>query len=245
MKILFLDESGDHNLTTIDPAYPIFVLGGIIIDKNYAENELTELFNKFKIKIFGTKDIILHTADLTRNKNGFEKLKDQTFRNYFYSELNALIKALNFSVVACVILKNNHLSRYGIAALDPYFLSLDILVERFCLDIGNISNGGLIIAEKRDKTLDHELDIAWLNLKIQGTRYLRANQIEKRIMALNLRSKSDNIAGLQLADLVVTPIGRFVLGKQIKEDFKIIQNKFRCSYNGEWRGFGLVILPKK
>jgi hypothetical protein len=147
-------------------------------------------------------------------------------------------------VIACVIRKDAHLSRYGLAALDPYFLSLDILVERFCMEIGNISSGGLIIAERRGSTLDHELDIAWLNLKIQGTRYMQAQQIEKRVTSINLRSKSDNIAGLQLADLVVTPIGRYILGKPVREDFKIIQSKFRANKTGEWRGFGVVVLPK-
>ncbi len=39
MKVLFLDESGDHNLSVIDPQYPMFVLGGVIVDKAYAEGE--------------------------------------------------------------------------------------------------------------------------------------------------------------------------------------------------------------
>jgi hypothetical protein len=134
------------------------------------------------------------------------------------------------------------------------------LVERFCMEIGNISDGGVIVAERRGATLDHELDIAWLNLKIQGTHHMQAKKIERRIMALNSRSKSENIAGLQLADLVVTPIGRFVLGKETKGDFKVIQNKFRRNnageWNGiqnkfrrnnagEWNGYGLVVLPKQ
>lgn len=79
MKLLFLDESGDHNLAIIDPQYPLFVLGGIIVEKKYAEEELTYLLNNFKMKLFGRKDIILHTADLTRNRNGFEQLKDLSF----------------------------------------------------------------------------------------------------------------------------------------------------------------------
>lgn len=33
----------------------------------------------------------------------------------------------------------------------------------------------MIVAEKRDPTLDRELDLAWLNLKIQGTRFLQAS----------------------------------------------------------------------
>ncbi len=151
---------------------------------------------------------------------------------------------MRFSVVACAIRKDAHLARYGVAALDPYLLSLDILVERFCFDIGNVAGGGVIVAEKRDPTLDRELDLAWLNLKIQGTRFLRANDIEKRVLGLNLRPKSANLAGLQLADLVVTPIGRHVIGKPANEDWRIVCEKFRRNRAGKVDGYGLVILPK-
>ena len=41
MKTLFLDESGDHNLSVIDPSYPLFVLGGVIMDSDYARDVLT------------------------------------------------------------------------------------------------------------------------------------------------------------------------------------------------------------
>lgn len=244
MKILFLDESGDHNLSVVDSQYPLFVLGGIIVDKEYAENDLEQRIAEFKLKFFKTKNIILHTADITRNRNGFEKLKDKNFREDFFGGLNELMASLEYQVVACVIKKDAHLSKYGVAALDPYFLSLDILVERFCMDIGNVSNGGVIVAERRDPTLDHQLDLAWLNLKIQGTRYFRAKQIEDRVGSLNLRSKNDNLAGLQMADLVLTPIGRYILGKPVKQDFKIIENKFRKGRSGKHNGYGLVVLPK-
>ncbi len=244
MRVMFLDESGDHNLAVIDPSYPLFVLGGVIVDQRYAEGPLEETLRDFKHRLFGREDLILHTADITRNRNGFEWLKDPTFRERFYRELNALIRGLKFQVVACVIRKNDHLQRYGLAALDPYMLSLDVLVERFCMDIGCVVGGGVIVAERRDPTLDRELDIAWLNLKVQGTWYVQAKAIEERIVGLNLRPKTANIAGLQLADLVVTPIGRKVLGKAIKEDYRVIEEKFRCSRKGRIEGYGLVVLPK-
>ncbi len=47
---------------------------------------------------------------------------------------------------------------------------------------------------------------------------------------------------MQLADLVVSPIGRFVIGKPVKEDFKIVKSKFRGGRAFEGRG--LVVLPK-
>jgi hypothetical protein len=244
VKVLFLDESGDHNLTIIDPQYPLFVLGGVIVDQDYAEGELVRELNAFKQTFFGRTDIVLHTADMMRNRNGFERMQDATFRTRCLEALNDLMRRLRYMVVACAIRKDQHLGRYGVAALDPYLLSLDILVERFCFEVGDRSSGGVIVAEKRDPTLDRQLDVAWLNLKVQGTRFLKAVDIERRIVGLNLRAKSDNLAGLQLADLVVSPIGRHVIGKVPREDFRIVQSKFRCNQQGEHLGYGLVILPK-
>jgi len=244
VKVLFLDESGDHNLAVIDPSYPLFVLGGVIVDQAYAEGPLEEAVRDFKRRLFGRDDLILHTADITRNRNGFERLKERAFREWFYEELNTLLRTLDFQVVACVIRKDDHLQRYGVAALDPYMLSLDILVERFCMELGGVNGGGVIVSERRGSTLDRELDIAWLNLKIQGTRFIQAKDIERRIVGLNQRDKSENIAGLQLADLVVTPIGRKVLGKTVKEDYRVVEEKFRRSRTGKVEGYGLVVLPK-
>jgi len=48
MKILFLDESSSHNLSVIDPQYPVFVLGGVIVDEAYAEGELTDSIQQIK-----------------------------------------------------------------------------------------------------------------------------------------------------------------------------------------------------
>ncbi len=193
MKVLFLDESGDHNLAVIDLQYPLFVLGGVIMDKEYAEGELAQRLSDFKRQHFGRTDIVLHTADIVRNRNGFERMKETAFRQRFYAELNAmketafrqrfyaelnaLMRELRYTAVACTIRKDAHLARYGVAALDPYLLSLDVLVERFCFEIGR-DGRGVIVAEKRDPTLDRELDIAWLNLKVQGTRYIQAKDIE-------------------------------------------------------------------
>lgn len=244
MKVLFLDESGDHNLSVIDPQYPMFVLGGVIMDVDYAKGPLTDALDAFKRRMLGRTDIVLHTADIIRNRNGFERMKDAGFRAEFLAGLNDLMRAADYRVVACAIHKTAHLARYGFAAVDPYMLSLDVLVERFCHDVGNVARGGVIVAEKRDPVLDRELDLAWLNLKVSGTRFVQAKAIDNRISNLLLRAKSDNIAGLQLADLVVSPIGRHVLGKPDREDWAIVESKLRRSREGKIEGYGLVCLPK-
>jgi len=67
--------------------------------------------------------------------------------------------------------------------------------------------------------------------------------VTNRIRDLVYRDKSRNIAGLQVADLVVSPIGRHVIGKQTNEDFRIIESKFRRPDSDDYRGPGLVVLP--
>lgn len=245
MKVMYLDESGDHSLTVVDPSYPVFVLGGIIVEQEYAEGEMAERIRQFKRDNLGREDIILHTADITRQKQGFEALKDRATRERFYTHLNELMRSLDYQVVACVIRKDQHLSRYGAAALDPYLLSFDVLVERFCYALGPRQGDGVIIAEKRNPTLDHQLELAWLNLKISGTAHVRATEIERKVAGMNLCDKRMNIAGLQLADLVVSPIGRHVIGKPDREDYKIIERKFRRAGRSGYLGSGLVVLPKQ
>ena len=242
MKILFLDESGDHNLRVIDPSYPMFVLGGVIVDKEYADGPLTEAFGDFKHRMFGRTDIVLHTADIVRTRNGFEALKDNEFRAHFYTELNALMQELRYLVVACVIHKLTYPCLYEPYQPDLYHLSFDALVEMFRHDIGDVRNGGTIVAEKRQPALDQELQRHWLDLQISGNRYVKGDVIRSRIQALDLRGKKENIAGLQLADLVVSPVGRRAMGKPDKSDWNIVEQKLRRSRGGRIGDYGLIEL---
>lgn len=147
-------------------------------------------------------------------------MKEENFRKLFYETINELIDSLNFTIVACVIKKHLYFEKYGSSAIDPYLMSLDVLVERFCLDLGNKERGS-IIAESRGKILDNQLMGAWIRLQnFTGTHYIASNIVRDRISGgLSLHEKEERIAGLELADLVVSPIGRYILGKPLKKDF--------------------------
>lgn len=200
---------------------------------------------QLKRRFFDRDDLILHTADIIRARNGFEALKDNALRAEFYVELNGLMRELEYKVVACAIRKDLHLARYGMNASDPYMYSLEVLVERFCYELGTVPDGGMIYAEKRDPMLDFHLERAWINIQRRGSTYASANRINESIVDLCLRDKRLNIAGLQLADLVVSPIGRAIVGKPAKEDWKIVESKFRrLSPGGTYHGCGLVVLPR-
>jgi hypothetical protein len=79
-----------------------------------------------KEEFFGDPDLIFHTSDIVRAKNGFDRLTDEAFRNHFFERLNR---------------KDKHLARYADHAIDPYHFSLNLLVEQFCEVIGDMAYG--------------------------------------------------------------------------------------------------------
>ena len=238
---MFLDESGVH-WDEPNGDYPVFVLGGVITGVDYAKTTIEDELAKLKTKHFGDPKVILHTSDIIRNRGPFEVLEDATRRDAFFSDLNDLMRRLDYKVVACAIRKTAYAQRYGAVALDPYECCLGVLVERFCYEISQWGRPGWIVAECRRPDLDAQLLRSWGELRTNGTAFVRAPEITAKIQDLLYRWKTDNIGGLQLADLVVSPIGRHILGKPDREDWAIVESKFR-SRNGGYAGCGLVVLP--
>lgn len=245
MKILFLDESGDHDLIKIDPEYPIFVLAGCIIDSQYDENIFTPALDRFKEDFFGSSKIVLHLAEYTRDGKGYEKLREKVLREQFYVGLNKIIKETEFNLVACIVDKKEHTKHYK-NAIDPYLLSLEVILERFIMCLRAEKEKGIVIAESRGTQLDNQLNLSFLDLKISGTRFLRPTDVAENIVDFRIKKKEENIAGLQLIDSIITPVGRRYLNKRNHYiTYDVIKGKFRKHECGKYKGYGLVILPRK
>jgi hypothetical protein len=89
------------------------------------------------------------------------------------------------------------------------------------------------------------LRTAWDLLRINGTRYVRPSTIGRRVDSFVFHAKTDALAGLELADLVVSPLGRMVAGMADRPDTEVVLSKLRTGPDGSWRGAGLVTLPKE
>ena len=242
MKALYLDESGEHNPSANSADYLIFVLGGIIADKDYADGLLTDKLDDFKRQWLSQTDIPLHTADIAHNRKGFEALGDASIRKQFYEQLNALMLELQYSVVACAIRKDTPDFRQ-FSVRDLYLVCFEVILELFCQEVGNVRDGGMIIAESRSsRRLNLALEREWSNLKANGTGDTTGKVVSDQVMALNLRPKRDNIAGLQMADLVVSPIGRHLLAKPESELWSVVASKLHRNSLGQTAGHGLVVL---
>ena len=248
MYYLFIDESGEHNLLKINKDFPLFILSGCIFKSDYYNSICIKEINDFKLKIFGTKKIILHTADITRNRNGFEKLKNENFRNKFYEGINNLLNKLDFTLIACIVDKKEHYKKFGELAYDPYELALKCVLERYFYFLQENHDTGKIFVESRGGYLDSKLELAYFDIKLSGisyqTRKLTGSDLKKRFIDFKFLDKKQNISGLQIADLCATPIGRCYMGKTIHEDYRIIESKFRKRNENYYR-YGLIIVPEE
>lgn len=69
--IVYVDESGDHNLDNINSKYPIFVLAFCIFNKRYYNNHTVKDIQNLKFNYFEHDMIILHERDILKRKGVF------------------------------------------------------------------------------------------------------------------------------------------------------------------------------
>lgn len=245
-KILFIDETGDHDLINISREYPIFGLLGIIFDYDYYTSNVQYEVDALKQKFLGTTNVILHTLEITRSKNSFAFCKDSIKRNSFYNAIDILLDKLDYTILFAVINKKDYVRAYT-SRFDIYILTLEFIVERFYHYLKDLSNKGInatgeIIAESRDNKLDKSINNAYDRILINGTGYISASKILEKIKSFEIHKKSENIVGLQVADLIATQLGRDHIGRRKYWGVKL-KDKFRKSPSGKILGYGKKIFP--
>ena len=84
-----------------------------------------------------------------------------------------------------------------------------------------------IVAEARGKQEDKSLELAFLRTMSAGTQFVKAEDFKTLNCPLVFRSKRDNIAGTQIADLCAYPCARYILDWQKPNPaFQIVRKHF-------------------
>jgi len=241
--LLFLDESGDHGLVNVDPHFPVFALCGILVSDTAYET-IDAATRELKRKLWGEKKVILHSRDIRKCEKEFQILFDEGVKKSFYTEINKLVSDSEYTIIASAINKENHIKQYGKLASDVYEISLSFIIERsvFFLDDWRSGNRQLrIVIERRGKKEDGQLQEHFQRLCSRGTGYVTPDRIRAYGMNIEFRSKSDDVNGLQLADLVAYPIARYVLDpKRANPAFDVLEPKI---YMKNGRRYGLKVFP--
>lgn len=237
--IIYIDESGDHGLApqAIDPTYPVFVLAACIFEKKAYVEEVVPEVQRLKFRYFGHDCVVLHGSDIKRQRPPYGFLRFSDKRSEFMAALNAMIERSPFTLIAAVIHKERHVRQYA-HPLNPYEITLEFCLERAYFHLngeGAAEQVTHVVVESRGKKEDDELELAFRRI---------CDFKSWTCFDIIFTSKQANSSGLQIADLVATPIGRHTLNpEQPNRAYEIVETKFRRDPRGSYKGWGLKAFP--
>lgn len=239
--LVFVDESGDHGLITIDPNYPVFVLAFCVIQKSDYVTKIVPAIQNFKFKHFGHDNVILHEREIRKESGDFAFLKSKKKKDAFIGELTQIVFDAPFTLICSVIQKEKLKQQYANPA-NPYHVALGFGLERVHYYLQSRGAGQkmtYVTVEKRGRKEDAELELEFRR-DCDGKNY----NGEKLPLEIVFADKRANLPGLQMTDLVARPVGMSILRpEQPNRAFEVLEKKFYTSTYGKRQGWGLKCFP--
>ncbi len=252
---LYIDEVGNPDLESSEnPNHRYLSLTGVIIDLDHVETTVYPEIEALKGKYFASHPddpVILHRKEILSGKPPFESLRDPRTREQFNRELLTLFRRWDYQVISVCIDKKRHKETYTTWRYEPYHYCMAMLLERFVMFLGQHDAQGDVIAESRGGKEDMRLKAAFVHLYEQGTEYVGYHEFQARLTSkqLKVKPKSNNICGLQLADLLAHPSRNEILAERnllpqdlapfSKEIIAVLKDKY---YQKNGRCFGKKFL---
>ncbi|MFM0341829.1 DUF3800 domain-containing protein [Paraburkholderia fungorum] len=246
--VVYVDESGDHGMQTLDANYPVFVLAFCVFYKRHYSEKVVPALHKFKFNHFGHDLVVLHEHEIRKEKGDFRFFVNREHKQQFICELTGIIELSNFILISCVIDKIR-LRERGDADNNPYHLALGFCLETLYEFLQEKNQDGAlthVVVECRGKKEDNELELEFRRI-CDGANRLGISLPFDVIFA----DKKVDSPGLQLADLVARPVGMSVIRPgQENRAFEVLKRKFYCSGGRERLGegyedWGLKIFPSR
>jgi len=216
---LYIDESGDHTFNLLDePEHRFLALLGVWFEQSLDYVTFADALEALKRDIFGPrpdKPVVLHRSDIINRKKAFGLLRNPAVQQDFDDRLCDLIATAQFRLTCVVIDKQKHLQQYA-SLFHPYHYCLAALLDRYSGWLNYRNAVGDVMAEARGAQEDRQLDQAYQRVYESGTLMLSYEHHQRALTskALKLRKKIENIAGLQLADILAHPVKSWVLAEK-------------------------------
>ena len=198
--LVFMDECGDHSVGRIDPDFPLLLLAFVLVDKRDYSAQIIPAVGRLKLRFWPHEGVNLHSRDIRKQLGDFRQFHHGPYRIRLMQDVADLISSVPFELIVACIHKNEAIIGTG---LPPYHQALreglSLIARRAKLLAKTTVT---LVAETRGKREDRELN-AWL------TRHATCE--DGVTIRWVMRSKRDNIVGLQVADLCAYPAARHAL----------------------------------
>lgn len=160
-----------------------------------------------------------------------------------------MISSWDYHVITVCIDKRSHKEKYSVWRYDPYHYCLAMMLERYVFFLEKHNARGDALSESRGGKEDKRLKLAFARLWESGADYIDRERIQKALTSkeLKVKLKRENIAGLQLADMLAHPSRNEILRDQgllqrsvspfAELIISILQTKY-LQHNGRIYGWG-------
>ena len=159
--------------------------------------------------------------------------------------VNNILKENEYVIVCCSILKEPYIRQYG-RLNDVYGQSLSYIIERTVFYLDSLAKNFIhltTIVECRGKKEDKVLLDYYNKVSDRGTYWVTSARIRNYFKEFEMRRKSENLIGLQIADLVAYPITRYVLDEDtVNLAFDVVKDNI---YQKNGKLYGMKVFPSK
>lgn len=256
---MYIDEVGDPGLEAAEnPKHRYLSLTGVIFELDYVDRLLSPALEGLKRRHFSyhaDDPIVLHRKEMIQMKYPFRTLRDQAARESFDTELLDFLESHEYTLITVVIDKLEQKLRYRTWQQDPYHYSLRVLIERYVLFLRTKELQGDVMVESRGGKEDKRLEASYERIFREGTEYVGFDDFQMYLTSrqLKVKQKLNNIAGLQIADLLAHPSYLATLARQNKQGLPenfggkiagiLESSKYYRSPKGKIEGWGRKWLP--
>ena len=209
---IYVDESGDHtyrHLADLDKRY--LGLTGVLVRQDHYDAVMRPGLEQLKRDHFSydpDSPPVLVRSHLIRRRGPFWRLRDAEHRAAWDDALIEFISSLEINVYTVVMDKRAHFDHYGAASSNPYEYSLRVLLNRIRGLLANFKSGATadVMAEARGRREDAQLLREYEEFRQHGDDRRAGEEVRATYPdTLQFRRKDQNIAGLQIADLLAYP----------------------------------------
>lgn len=246
--LVFIDESGNNNLASVDSNFPVFVLCAVAMTDTQYHQTVRPVFEEFKSVSCGSPNIILRSSNIKRKKNGFEFLRKPGEMDKFCTALDDVMSKSPHHILASTIDVVKHREKY-ITPHDPYYLGIEFMLPKIVMLAGENSETDInIIFEQRGAAYDKNVRKKFEEYLQLGTRFKSAERFAHLKFHIWFEPKGKNLIGNQIADLSGYAIGRHYLSPPYRS-YPIVEEKiyrgaaWLSRYNRATDLYGLKIFP--
>lgn len=215
---LYVDESGHASpKSASNPRYRYLGLTGVIMTVADHDGPASRDFDTLRRKHFPTNEddpVILVRNDLVRRTGPFHVLTDPTANSLWEREIMEYIQTWGTDPITVVIDQQLTLERFGERDEDAYLRAMRYMLQRYRGWLVVNDGVGDVLTESRGKDEDRRLRRAYEHIYQRGDgRFLSAADMQAVLTTRKLKidRKTEDITGLQVADLLANPMKRGVL----------------------------------